>query len=81
MGHGEWLFWIAFHGLYDLPDCFLVAGKLGELVAQVAGNRQARAVDFAPYYTPPQRFHRNESLAAAFAFIAQNRDLIERQRQ
>lgn len=48
--HREWVAWVAFHGLYDLPDDFLTTGQLGALVASGLGSKRAKAEDFAPYY-------------------------------
>lgn len=71
LSYDEWLDWIAFHGLYDLPDGFLVTGQLGALVAQVAGNRSAKPADFAPYFAPPPGTGPN-NLRAAFDFLRNN---------
>ncbi len=48
--HAEWTRWVAFHGLFDLPDAFLTTGQLGALVAAGLGSKKAKAEDFAPYY-------------------------------
>lgn len=48
--HREWVRWVAFHGMFDLPDGFLVTGQLGALVASGLGSKKARAEHFAPYY-------------------------------
>ena len=67
LGHDEWLEWIAFHGLYDLPDGFTVVAKLGPPLDGIGGVK-ATAKDFAPFFEVPHKPGAC-NLAGAFAFL------------
>lgn len=71
--HREWVRWVAFHGLFDLPDSFLVTGQLGTLVAGAAGSKKAKPQDFAPYYKARRGFASVRSLFAAAAAMGVGR--------
>jgi len=49
MDADEWSKWLLFHSLYDLPDGFLVAGRICELVSHGLGGK-GLAEDFVPYF-------------------------------
>lgn len=68
LSYGEWVRWLAFHSLFDLPDGFLVAGQLGSLVSHALGGK-GKAADFAPFYTLPPRVRSVSSLKDAFNFL------------
>jgi hypothetical protein len=48
----EWADWIKFQELYDLPDGFIVAGRVCAKIDHALGGK-AKAADFAPYYEVP----------------------------
>lgn len=68
LSHREWLGWIAYHGLYDLPDDFLTTGQLGAMVGGIAGHR-TKPSDLAPYYQPPPGARAPSNLGRALEFL------------
>ena len=64
----EWLGWIAFQELYDLPDGFMTTGRLGATVGALVGGKSA-PVDYVPYLEPPPAARSNASMRAAFDFV------------
>lgn len=73
MTHREWVEWVAFHGLYDLPDEFLTTGQLGALVASAAGSKRSKPEHFAPYYKARRGFASIKSFIMMAAGIANSR--------
>lgn len=65
--HAEWVRWLSFHNLFDLPDGFLVTGQLGSVVAGAIGSDRAKPEHFAPYYEPPKS--PSKSRAGALASV------------
>jgi hypothetical protein len=53
LGSDELPLWRAFQGLYDLPDGFLVASRLGPPLAGLAGVSQSPE-EVCPYYQRPR---------------------------
>lgn len=76
LSYSEWVEWIAFHSLYDLPDDFLTTGQIGALVSQAASGK-GKPADYAPYFTPPRGT--KPDLSGAFAFIRANAKRKRRQ--
>lgn len=71
MGHAEWQDWVAFHGLFDFPDGFIVAGALGPPLAGLGGVKSTLE-DFAPFYRRPPSTPsapRPSNIPLAFAFL------------
>ena len=66
MGHDEWADLVCFHGNYDLPDSFIVAGRLGELISGIMGGK-AKAEDFVPYYKAEKK--PGDGVKGAFQFL------------
>lgn len=57
LGHHEYINWLAFLSLFDLPDPFMVVGVLGSLVANLArgkGEPARHPGEFAPWFARPK---------------------------
>lgn len=71
LSHAEWVEWIAFHGLYDLPDAFMTVAQLGPPMCGLAGSpRKLR--DLVPYFEPPPTAKPDASGREALAFLKAN---------
>ena len=79
LGYDEWREWLAYFSLYDLPDGYLVASRLGPPLSGLAGVKSTPA-DFSAFYDLPSPTTSGDaapasvqtslaSLGAAVAFV------------
>lgn len=68
LGSDEWPLWLAFMGLYDVPDGYFVAGKVAPAAATCFGGGEMKPSDFVPFFGgAPARAQTPEEMAAKFA--------------